>query len=209
MECRAYGICLDSQSRGYRGKDRKVSSAAGGNLSRMHKTQETAKESRLNFMYSHLRNRTLEWLRGWIGAHRDWSRKRLARELCVLWDWRNGKGRLKDFAARSFLLKLTERELIELPPVREYKRSGPQTVGWVKADFEHTPEPLCAELEQVRPVQLDWVEAGSDPERLIGLHRIANNSRFLILPHVRVPHLASHLLALVARRINADWQQKY
>src|SRR5271165_314451 len=59
MECRAYGICLDSQSRGYLGKDRKVSSAAGGNLSRMHKTEETAKESRLNFMYSHLRNRTL------------------------------------------------------------------------------------------------------------------------------------------------------
>src|SRR5208337_3877083 len=59
MERRAYGICLDSQSRGYLGKDRKVSSAAGGNLSRMHKTQETAKESRLNFMYSHLRNRTL------------------------------------------------------------------------------------------------------------------------------------------------------
>src|SRR5208283_1381188 len=59
MECRAYGICLDSQSRGYLGKDRKVSSAAGGNLSRMHKTQETAKESRLNFMYSHLRNGTL------------------------------------------------------------------------------------------------------------------------------------------------------
>src|SRR5271165_4604719 len=63
MECRAYGICLDSQSRGYLGKDRKVSSAAGGNLSRMHKTQETAKESRLNFMYSHLRNRTLVPLR--------------------------------------------------------------------------------------------------------------------------------------------------
>src|SRR5271166_343019 len=60
MECRAYGICLDSQSRGYLGKDRKVSSAAGGNLSRMHKTQETAKESRLNFMYRHLRNRTLD-----------------------------------------------------------------------------------------------------------------------------------------------------
>src|SRR5271166_4110984 len=64
MECRAYGICLDSQSRGYLGKDRKVSSAAGGNLSRMHKTQETAKESRLNFMYSHLRNRTLALAEG-------------------------------------------------------------------------------------------------------------------------------------------------
>ena len=112
----------------------------------------------------------LEWLRGWIGAHMDWSRKRLARELCVLWDWRNGKGRLKDFAARSFLLKLAERELIELPPVREYKRSGAQTLGWVKADFEHTPEPLCAELEQVRPVQLDWVEAGSDPARRVAFY---------------------------------------
>src|SRR5271166_4414096 len=68
MECRAYGICLDSQSRGYLGKDRKVSSAAGGNLSRMHKTQETAKESRLNFMYSHLRNRTLAKPRKMPGA---------------------------------------------------------------------------------------------------------------------------------------------
>ena len=113
---------------------------------------------------------TRDWLRGWIGAHEDWSRKRLARELCVLWDWRNGMGRLKDFAARSFLLKLAERELIELPPVREYKRSGPQTVGWVKANFEHTPEPLCAELEQVRPVQLDWVEAGSDPARRVAFY---------------------------------------
>jgi hypothetical protein len=82
----------------------------------------------------------------------DWSRKRLARELCVLWDWRNGMGRLKDFAARSFLLKLAGRELIELelPPVREYKRSGPQTVGWVKADFEPAPEPLCAAMRAAR-----------------------------------------------------------
>ncbi len=52
---------------------------------------------------------------------------------------------------------------------------------------------------------LNW----SESEHLVGLQRIANNSRFLILPHVRVPHLASHLLALVARRISGDWQQKY
>src|SRR5271166_4070795 len=79
MECRAYGICLDSQSRGYLGKDRKVSSAAGGNLSRMHKTEETAKESRLNFMYSHLRNRTLarSHLRPTKVAAIDFERKKL------------------------------------------------------------------------------------------------------------------------------------
>src|SRR6266853_815655 len=41
------------------------------------------------------------------------------------------------------------------------------------------------------------------------LHLLANNSRFLILPWVRVPHLASHLLSRVTRRLSADWQAKY
>jgi hypothetical protein len=38
---------------------------------------------------------------------------------------------------------------------------------------------------------------------------IANNSRFLILPGVKIPHLASHILGRVARRISQDWQAKY
>jgi hypothetical protein len=42
-----------------------------------------------------------------------------------------------------------------------------------------------------------------------GKHLIAYNTRFLILPWVTVPHLASHILGCVARRIRADWQQLY
>ena len=42
-----------------------------------------------------------------------------------------------------------------------------------------------------------------------GLHLIANNSRFLIAPWVRVPSLASHLLSRIARRLSGDWQRKY
>jgi hypothetical protein len=38
---------------------------------------------------------------------------------------------------------------------------------------------------------------------------IAYNSRYLIAPWVKVPHLASHLLGRIARRISADWQQLY
>lgn len=38
---------------------------------------------------------------------------------------------------------------------------------------------------------------------------MANNSRFLILPWVRVPELASHILGQVARRIAADWLARY
>ena len=39
--------------------------------------------------------------------------------------------------------------------------------------------------------------------------RMLNNSRFLIFPHVQVPHLASHVLGQLARRVRADWQQHW
>jgi hypothetical protein len=38
---------------------------------------------------------------------------------------------------------------------------------------------------------------------------IAYNTRFLILPWVRVEHLASHILGQMASRISADWQTMY
>ena len=41
------------------------------------------------------------------------------------------------------------------------------------------------------------------------LSRLTNNTRFLIPAWVQVPHLASHVLGLIARRIRADWQAKY
>lgn len=56
-----------------------------------------------------------------------------------------------------------------------------------------------------RDAFIDW-----DAEtRKRNLHLLVNNMRFLILPWVRVPHLASHLLGQVAKRICADWIQKY
>jgi hypothetical protein len=45
--------------------------------------------------------------------------------------------------------------------------------------------------------------------RKTNLHLATNNMRFLILPWVRVPHLASHILGRVARRIGADWEKRY
>jgi len=38
---------------------------------------------------------------------------------------------------------------------------------------------------------------------------IVNNNRFLIFPWVKVPHLASHLLGRICRRLSSDWQAKY
>ena len=41
------------------------------------------------------------------------------------------------------------------------------------------------------------------------LHQVAANSRFLILPHVGVVHLASHVLGLAVKRLKEDWKQRY
>ena len=38
---------------------------------------------------------------------------------------------------------------------------------------------------------------------------LAYNTRFLILPWVRVEHLASHILGRMAARISEDWQRMY
>ena len=48
--------------------------------------------------------------------------------------------------------------------------------------------------------------AGHRQARLANIRLLAYNTRFLILPWVTVPHLASHLLGRMARGLSADWQ---
>jgi hypothetical protein len=57
-------------------------------------------------------------------------------------------------------------------------------------------------------VRDQWIGWSPD-QRAQNLGLITNNTRFLILPWVRVPHLASHILGRISRRIRADWQAKY
>jgi hypothetical protein len=57
----------------------------------------------------------------------------------------------------------------------------------------------------VRDRYIGW----GNEERIANLHKVAVNTRFLILPWVRIPHLASHLLGRIARRIAADWKALY
>ena len=56
-----------------------------------------------------------------------------------------------------------------------------------------------------REAWIGWTALERDRFR----YRIVNNSRFLILPGVQIPHLASHVLALAARRIRTDWMERY
>jgi len=58
---------------------------------------------------------------------------------------------------------------------------------------------------QPRDAFIGWTASG----RQRHLPLLTNNTRFLILPWVHVPHLASHLLSLITRRLSRDWQAKY
>jgi hypothetical protein len=49
----------------------------------------------------------------------------------------------------------------------------------------------------------------SQAQRQRRLNCITNNTRFLILPFVRVPHLASWILGQALRRLSQDWHGKY
>lgn len=53
-----------------------------------------------------------------------------------------------------------------------------------------------------------WI-GWSRKQRRARLHLIANNARFLILPWIRTPNLASWVLSQCCRRLPGDWEQRY
>jgi len=209
-------------------------------------------------------------LRALIVEHPHWHRTALSLHLCQLWNWRNAAGQIKDMAARTLLLKLAARGLIQLqPPQRRTRRPCAQVPPMVQEPLlALNPEPIQEPLAWLQPIRLELADTRpkreqvrqwlaqfhyrgfhgavgenvqylakdqhgrelavmvfgaaawkvADRDRFIGwsvqqraehLGGIANQQRFLILPWVRVAHLASHLLVLAARRLADDWQNRY
>ena len=82
-----------------------------------------------------------------------------------------------------------------------------QYVAWDAGGRELAVLVFGAAAWQVAP--RDQFIGWSVAQRTARLGWIANHQRFLIFPWVRVPHLASHLLALAVRRLSRDWQSRY
>jgi hypothetical protein len=79
--------------------------------------------------------------------------------------------------------------------LRYFIRAGGEPLGCV----------LLAGAARALTVRDRWI-GWSAPVRQRNLPWVINNSRFLIFPHVRIPHLASHVLGQLARRVREDWQ---
>jgi hypothetical protein len=87
-------------------------------------------------------------------------------------------------------------------PVGEHLKYLAYAKGRVIACFAFSSAPYAIDH---RDTFIGWsVEA-----RECNRHLLAYNTRFLILPWVRVPHLASHLLGRISRAISEDWQKIY
>ena len=111
---------------------------------------------------------------------------------------------------------------LEVRPTRPDERSGVRAhleryhyLGYQPPIGEHLFHAAFLDGELV--ALLVWAAAAAhapERERYIGwdessrrsrLHLITNNVRYLVLPWVRVRHLASKVLALSARRLRRDW----
>ena len=73
--------------------------------------------------------------------------------------------------------------------------------GWVGA----LAFSAAARHVRVRDQWIGWSRRAQIHHR----HQVVNNSRFVLLPGVQVPSLASHVLSLAARRLPQDWFQRY
>ncbi len=91
-----------------------------------------------------------------------------------------------------------------------YRQSVGENMAYLAADRHGRPLACllfgsaawsCA----VRDLHVGW----SARQRRERLHLLTNNHRFLILPWVLIPQLASHLFGKVTQRLSRDWQTKY
>lgn len=93
-------------------------------------------------------------------------------------------------------------------------------LGYVRPVGEHLKylvlgpgeRPLAAVAFSSAPRHLaprDCFIGWSAAARRANVRLMAYNPRFLVLPWVRVPHLASHVLGRVLRRLSSDWQEVY
>lgn len=103
-------------------------------------------------------------VRRWIAEHPGWSRYRLSRELCARWQWVRPNGQLADMAARSFLLKLHERELIALPPRQRASPNRMRHRRLVCVEVDRSP--VGAGLGELGELELHEVSADA-PRRAL------------------------------------------
>ena len=93
--------------------------------------------------------------------HSEWNRTRLSKELCIIWNWRNAAGQVKDMAARTLLLKLEKRGMIVLPPRQKMANNALRNRSLHLLDHDQTS--VTGSLKALLPLSIHCV-GGNDTE---------------------------------------------
>jgi len=102
----------------------------------------------------------LRQVRELVAHHPQWSRYRLSRELCVLWDWRTPTGQWKDLAARTLMRKMAQRGWIQLPARRRPSPNRHRLVRPPPRSWAATP--ITGRLSEAGPLRLAEVSAQAE-----------------------------------------------
>jgi len=204
----------------------------------------------------------IEHINQLINTNPNWSRRKLSKQVCEDFNWRQKNGHLRDMVCRSLLLELDRSGYIQLPPIKFQpnnplaNRKRPQEL-----DIDKTPiiskdkiqilqvRGTCHErlydslIEQyhylgyvypvgeylkyiffikespiacicfssaVRHIKCrDQFIGWSKNQREVNLYLLAYNTRFLVLPWVKIYCLASQLLGKIVKIIPKDWETYY
>jgi hypothetical protein len=164
----------------------------------------------LSYRHRVITDADLVFIRGLIAENPQCSRRALSLKLCQAWNWVQANGVPRDMVCRGMMLMLHRQGLIELPPVRVVARvlrqglSGRKKPAAVSVD----QTALSVSLVELGPLEVRQVRRTHEA-RLANIRLLAYNTRFLILPWIHVPHLASHILGRMVRMLSADWQSMY
>jgi hypothetical protein len=208
----------------------------------------------------------IEFIKKLIIENPDDSRRGLSKKLCLVWNWVQPNGALRDMVCRGLLLQLHREGYLKLP-AKKCNPNNPFLHRTKPSNIEIDQTPIITTVSEIIPLKIVQVRrtsmerlfnslidqyhylgycqpvgehlkyviftkgrpiacmTWSSAPRHIGcrdkfigwsasgrkqnLHFIAYNSRFLILPWVRVPSLASHVLGKIARVLSQDWQRMY
>ena len=127
-----------------------------------------------------------------------WSRRRLSRELCTIWNWRNAKGQLRDIACRTVLLRLHRSGEIVLPTPRHSGNNEHRHCMVSEPACDVTPinSPLCA----LTPLQLIIVQPNSPEDHLFKY--FMQRYHYLGLKHVPGQNMRYMALDCVGRPVS-------
>jgi len=211
----------------------------------------------------------LDQIKTLIQEHWHRGRTYISKELCLLWDWRQENGVLKDQVCRILLRKLEDKGLIKLPPMlrqgvlsrnRQYYKPPQTPPLFIRQDIQgrlcdqpqvtlklarrncdeklwnylvhryhyqgfriivgahikvmaytgDIPVACLAWSSSVFHIQCrDEFIGWNKEQRNQNIRHLANNSRFLILPWIRVKNLASHILGLSVKQVSQHWKSVY